>query len=546
MRVTNSMMISNMLTNLNKNLNVMSRKQDELSTGHRVIFASDDPVATAKILKFKTDLADMDQYSTNSRDAQAWLDSSESTIAEMGNVLQRMRELAVKAANGTNTPSDTQKIEEEVKQLRDHLISGGNTNFAGRYLFSSYHTDMELLTKDGKYNIPITAEDLADKPVSIYEVGAKEKMPVGTHGLSLFGFVTEVSKFQDDMPDASGTGMGTQKAAVKVGFDLTHDYSADTTTVTIDGTAYTVDKTKLNGSATKPLKAQDVLDLFNNADDGSGGALKNHANVYFDNNMNLVIRSKTEGPTSEVTLSAFSGMSSPVNITNPNTPTAMGAVTDTVNGLNATNTTVASGTNFATADIPDFLGKQFVMTHNGITKVITIPNDASITTDAQLKTAVQTQIDTAFGSGKVSVNITDGAPISFQTTSSTSDPITPQLRIQPVKGTESQLIKDVNSFITALDSGDSATLKATITKMDSHLNNLLAVRADIGARGSRLELINSRISENSVTFTRLLSDAQDADMAEVIMHLKNAENVYKSALSVGGRIIQQTLVDFMR
>lgn len=546
MRVTNSMMITNMLSNLNRNLNTMSRKQDELSTGKRVMFASDDPVAAAKILKFKTDLADMNQYSTNTRDAQAWLDATESTIAEMGDVLQRMRELAVKASNGTNTAEDTQKIKEEVTQLRDHLISSGNFNFAGRYLFSSHQTDQELLKADGTYNIPITAQDLADKPVSIYEVSAKENMPVGTHGLSIFGFITEISKFQDDMPDASNAGMGAQKAAVKVGFNLSGNYTADTTTVTVDGTLFTVDKTKLNGSV-KALNPQDVLNLFNKATDGATGTLSDKADVYFDTNMNLVIRSKTVGAAGNVTLSAFSGMSNPVNITNPTTPTAMGAVTTPVNGLNLTNTTVTAGANYASADLPDFLGKKMMVTLNGLTKLIEIPNDpVGITTDAQLSAAIQTKLDTAFGAGKVTVNLADAAPISFQTTAGATDSVKPELRIQPIKGNTSELIKEVNDFITALGTADQTVLKKTITEIDDHLNKILAVRADIGARGSRLELINARINENSVTFTRLLSDSQDADMAEVIMNLKNAENVYKSALSVGGRIIQQTLVDFIR
>ncbi len=527
----------------------MSRKQDELSTGKKVIFASDNPVAAAKILKFKTDIADMEQYSTNTRDAQAWLDATESTVAEMGNVLQRVRELAVQAANGTNTAGDTQKIKEEILQLKEHLISSGNFNFAGRYIFSSSHTDKPLLDKDGKYNIPITQEDLNEKPVAVYEVSVKERMAVGTHGLDLFGFVADTTAYQTKMPDASSTnGKGAQKAAIQVDFSLTNDYSADAaTTVTVGGTLYTVNKASLNGSIVAPLDPQAVLDLFRTASDGVAGKLSDEADVYFDSNKKLVIRSKVVGAADSVKLSAFSGMSNPMNVTDPATAVALGAVTDNVPGTNSINATVTSGTNYATADLPSFLGKQFIMTYNGLTKAIMIPNTpTTITTDAQLQTAVQTEIDTAFGVGKVAITIADAAPISFTTAMAATDPTKPQLRIQPVKGETPELIDDLNSFITALDTADKTVLGQTLSKVDVHLDRILAVRADIGARTSRIELINARIAENSITFTRLLSDSQDADMSEVIMQLKNAENVYKSALSVGGRIIQPSLLDFLR
>ena len=535
MRVTNSMLITNMLSNLNTNLNTMSRKQDELATGKKVIFASDNPVAAAKILKFKTDIADMYQYSTNTRDANAWLDATESTVAEMGTVLQRVRELAVKAANGTNTAEDTKKIREEIVQLKDHLISSGNFNFAGRYIFSSHHTDLPLLDKDGNYNIPITQEDLDTKPVAVYEVSVKERMPVGTHGVDLFGFDPDTTAYQSKMPDnVSTNGRGAQKAAVQVDFKLDHNYSADpTTSITVDGTAFTLlatDKAKLNGTTVKPLDPQAVLDIFRNTVNGSV-KLSDKADVYFDANNKLVVRSKTLGTGSGVTLSAFSGMSNPKNITNPDNITTMANVTDAVAGLNSVAATVTVATPtpptppippYASADRASFLGKQFVMTFNGLTKTIQIPS-TGIANDADLKTAIQTKIDDAFGAGKVSVaTLVDGSPITFSTVTAPTDPVKPVLRVQPVKGNVSTLIKDMKEFATGLLTADSAVLGGMMAKMDVHLNQLLAVRADIGARGSRLELIDTRIAENNITFTRLLSDAQDADMSEVIMGLKNA------------------------
>lgn len=516
----------------------MSRKQDELSTGKKVIFASDNPVAAAKILKFKTDIADMEQYGTNTRDAQALLDASESSIAEMGNVLQRVRELAVQGANGTLTPSDTQKIKEEIVQLRNHMISSGNVNFAGKYMFSSHYTDRKLLTDDGKYNIPITAEDLITKPVAIYEISPNEYMPVGTHGMEIFGYELDASAFIANMPNDTMTkGTAAEKSAVQVDFSLTTDYTAATLGVTVNGTTFSVDLTTMQGSILSPLDMQKVLDQYNNAVNGPT-RLSDVADVYFDGNKKMVIRNKTVGSAGSVAMVASTGLSNGVNITSPNAPTPLVPVTTSVNGIDAVGTSVV-GTG-GIAPLADFYGKSFVMTYNGLTKTISFPTTGSA---VDLLNGIQSAIDTGFGAGKVTVS---DSPLTFQTITNPLDLNQPQLRIQNVVATESKLVNDMNAFIGFLDVGDTDSVSNILGEVDKHLQQLLAVRADLGARSNRLELIDSRISENSVTFTRLLSNSQDADMAEVIMYLKNAENVYKSALSVGGKIIQPSLLDFLR
>ncbi len=537
MRVTNSMMISNMLSNLNRNLNVMSRRQDELATGKRVIHASDDPVATAKIMKFKTDLADMAQFSNNTRDAQAWLDASESCISEMGSVLQRVRELAVQAANGTNTPSDTNKIKEEIVQLKENLISSGNFNFAGRYLFSSYHTDQALLKSDGTYNIPITQNDIDNKPVSVYEVSAKEYMNVGTHGVEIFGYVLDSSTYATLMPDAKSTnGIAPEKSFLDLNVDLTQNYSTSDFQINVNGTNYVVETGPLMGSPASKIDPQKMIDAVRN---GKAGAvsLSEVADVFYDKNNHLIIKNRTIGTAGTIAL--------------PTLVVPAAGITGTATaGINATQASINSLgplSDLPSTNVADFKGKQFVMSYNGVTKTITVPNNAATTTVAALDTDLQGVIDSAFGTGKVNVNLTAaiGTPM-FSTINVPGSTDKPQLQIQPIRATQSELIVEMNQFITALSTGDNATCSQMIGEIDGHLNNLLAVRADVGARGTRLDLISAKIAENSVTFTRLLSDNQDADMSEVIMYLKNAENVYKAALGVGGRIIQPSLVDYLR
>jgi flagellar hook-associated protein 3 FlgL len=106
------------------------------------------------------------------------------------------------------------------------------------------------------------------------------------------------------------------------------------------------------------------------------------------------------------------------------------------------------------------------------------------------------------------------------------------------------IFKVLDQIIGELSAGRKAnqfdaTLKA-------QFDNLLEQRAALGARVNRIELILDRLSRQEVTVTDLLSKNEDADEAEVITKLKEQESVHRAALSAGARIIQPTLVDFLR
>jgi flagellar hook-associated protein 3 FlgL len=85
-----------------------------------------------------------------------------------------------------------------------------------------------------------------------------------------------------------------------------------------------------------------------------------------------------------------------------------------------------------------------------------------------------------------------------------------------------------------------------LSYIDQHINNLLSARAELGARMNRIELMEDRVDQQEVIANRMLSDNEDADMERVITDLKTQESVHRAALSVGARIIQPTLLDFLR
>lgn len=85
-----------------------------------------------------------------------------------------------------------------------------------------------------------------------------------------------------------------------------------------------------------------------------------------------------------------------------------------------------------------------------------------------------------------------------------------------------------------------------IGKIDEQMNEILTTRADIGARQNRVELMDDRLLTQEVIATKQMSENEDVDYEKAITEMITQESIHRAALSVGARIIQPSLVDFLR
>ena len=201
MRITNNMLINNMTYNLNSTLQRLEKLQYESSVGKKFRVPSDDPIGASKSLKFNTDISKVDQYLRNAKDASSWMKETESALKEINAVLHRANELTVQAANGTNS-QDLDKIKDEIKELKGHIIQVANSTYAGRSLFTGFKTDKPLLDKDGNYNV-----DLNSNEIFVYNVGVAEAVSVNIIGNKVLGSV-DASGNPDYVSDVSGQTPG--------------------------------------------------------------------------------------------------------------------------------------------------------------------------------------------------------------------------------------------------------------------------------------------------------------------------------------------------
>jgi flagellar hook-associated protein 3 FlgL len=109
-----------------------------------------------------------------------------------------------------------------------------------------------------------------------------------------------------------------------------------------------------------------------------------------------------------------------------------------------------------------------------------------------------------------------------------------------------KLFDTVHNIQKALESGDTSSLDTELRNLDDVMETLSAERSELGARYNRLEMIDDRLGQQEVVANRILSDNEDADIERVITDLKTQESVHRAALGVGARIIQPTLMDFLR
>jgi len=122
---------------LTVNNRAMSKTMEQLSTGSRINGAKDDAAGLAISNKMTSQIRGLNQAVRNANDAISMIQTAEGATKEITNMLQRMRELAVQAANDTNTAKDRVSLELEYNQLLDEIDRiAGNTEWNGMKLLA--------------------------------------------------------------------------------------------------------------------------------------------------------------------------------------------------------------------------------------------------------------------------------------------------------------------------------------------------------------------------------------------------------------------------
>lgn len=171
MRVTNSMMITNLKRDLSTNMRALEKYQSMLASGKRIRKPSDDPVAVINTLRYSSTIMEADKYLDKISEAKNFLNTTDSALGNITDVLQRANELTIQGLNGTNSEASRQAIAKEMRQLADHIGVIANTTYGSKHIFAGTNVTQAPFTGSGW---------IGNDRVMELEIGAGVKIPVNS------------------------------------------------------------------------------------------------------------------------------------------------------------------------------------------------------------------------------------------------------------------------------------------------------------------------------------------------------------------------------
>ncbi|WP_017415621.1 flagellar hook-associated protein FlgL [Clostridium tunisiense] len=184
MRITNGMLSTSFLGDMNRNLNQMQTIQKQLTSGKEFSRPSDNPFKVARSMQMYSEIYANKQFNSNIKDTINWMDTTDSALNQATNTMQRVRELMVSAGNAAYGSSQFNAIKDEINEKVAEFGQILNTSFDGKYIFGGTDgtikpitvstSDMNFIDKDGK---TITIKD-ANKLEPVTNPNVKNKLEV--------------------------------------------------------------------------------------------------------------------------------------------------------------------------------------------------------------------------------------------------------------------------------------------------------------------------------------------------------------------------------
>lgn len=162
----------------------VSKLQQQLSTGKRIVQASDDPIGAMQTQVLTKTISQYDQFSRNMTAAQNSLKLEEGTLSSTVDNLQNIRDLVVQASNGTQTDETRAALAKAIRGNLDGLMQLANTqDSTGNYIFSGSKTDTPAYIKDatGNYVYQGNAGQLQ------IDIGPSRSVNASDPGVNIFG-----------------------------------------------------------------------------------------------------------------------------------------------------------------------------------------------------------------------------------------------------------------------------------------------------------------------------------------------------------------------
>ncbi|MCO7124994.1 flagellar hook-associated protein FlgL [Sporolactobacillus shoreicorticis] len=206
MRVTQSMMANNLLRNISGGYSQLADYQSQLASGKKITRPSQDPVVATMGISYRTDVNHVEQYQRNVTNAYKWLDSSDDALKQVDDALNRIRELTNEASTDTYTADQRAAAGVEVDQLIQQLVTLGNTQVGGQYIFSGSDSAHPLLSQASDGTVSIVA-DLSQPDFSV-AVNDGIQITINVKPEAVFNdqLFQDLNQLKKDLTEGTATG----------------------------------------------------------------------------------------------------------------------------------------------------------------------------------------------------------------------------------------------------------------------------------------------------------------------------------------------------
>ncbi len=554
--VNTNMSSGNAQRYLSMNQHSLTSAMQRLSSGLRINSAADDAAGLAISERFTTQIRGNDQAARNANDGISLAQTAEGDLAQIGTNLQRIRELAVQAANASNTASDRLSIDNEAKQLAAEIDRvAKNSSFNG----------IKLL--DGNFNaqnFQVGANNTSNDSITITTISSATTTSLGGSGTSTSSSVkgsATVAGIGAGSVTLNGVQVGASTRGSSAGQTSASAYSiaaAINAVSSTSGVTATANATTLNGTAATTFGAitSDANLTVNGIKVGNiaaGGDVKGQgANVAAAINQvsgQSGVTASADATTGKVTLTAADGR----DISLGSTFTAansgfVGGATIAAAGIAATSFTqitssatltingvqvgdIAAGTDAATqgtnvaAAINQVSGQSGVTAAVDVAGLVTLSNVSGraitlgagfLAADSGLLAATNDKVATqgsAAGTVTLSSNATAGIVVSGGAVAEAG------LTAGTTAPTTTLSVNSISTISLLTATGASDALSA----IDGALSQINTSRASLGAYQNRFASTISSLQITSENLTASRSRIQDADFAKESANLSRAQ-----------------------
>lgn len=513
--------------------------QNQLSRGEKYSVPSDNPNAASRVLDLNEVISQIGQYEENSNYATQRLNLEEATLVSANNVLQRVRELSIQAANtAVNDLQSERAIAAEIRERIDELFDYANTkDESGDYLFSGFQSKTQAFTTDGRGNYNYNG----DEGLIGIQIGSNRQVVANDSGAEVFQLIRQGNGTFN--VDAHSTNGGTGRVSTGTVQDPTA-YNAHDFTITFANPPDTFDVVNNTTGATV-LTAQAYNDgnviAFNGIEVEISGtpvagdsftvtASRNQDIFSSLSELATVLESPEIGDVRGVIGGDFinNGFAAGENITFDLSFDGIAPINVTVNAPTPTNTEVATDIIASISLVAGPANPDGSYTINGTTPGVsttfwhnTVTDEIEFRTDGATGVTVNALVVDNFvdPTNDAVMTLTGGG--NTNTTSNTIDAsiVGDSVTFAPGVAPRSHLGQQIDN---------------ALNNIDRAMDKIIEVHTSIGGR---LNSIDSQLDDNEakkVYLQGVRSDIKDLDFAEAISNL----NFQTTALQVA----QQTFV----